>query len=123
MNEYQTTIDSTKQIFDPTQGQRRLTGKPAVQFQSPAVNQHFQDVYRAQGQRAAVDLGRASTQNQNAYYQTAQKAQDQSVLAGLGLLAQQQANEYQRQTEADRIRYKWMEDMMSGPKGLLGGLL
>lgn len=123
MNTFRTSIDSTKQVFDPSQGQARLTKQPPVAFQSPAATQHFQDVYRGQGQKAAVDLGRAATENQNNYYATAQKAQDQSVLAGLGLLGEQQANAYQRQSIADQMRYKYLEDIMSGPKGLLGGLL
>jgi hypothetical protein len=54
---------------------------------------------------------------------TAQKAQDQSVLAGLNAMAQRQANAYQRQSEADRIRYGFLNDIMSGSTGLLGGLL
>jgi hypothetical protein len=123
MFDYRTSIDSSKQVFDPTQGQARLRQKPGVQFRAPAANQHFQDVYRAQGQKAAVDLGRAATENQNQYYMTAQKAQDQSVLAGLNAMAQRQANAYQRQSEADRIRYGFLNDIMSGSTGLLGGLL
>jgi hypothetical protein len=123
MFDYKTAIDSSKQVFDPTAGQRQLRQQPAVQFQSPAASQHFQDMYRAQGQKAAMDLGRAATDNQNQYYMTAQKAQDQSVLSGLNLLAEKQGNAYQRQSEADRLRYKFMDDIMSGATGLLGGLL
>lgn len=123
MFDYKTAIDSSKQVFDPTQGQKQLQQQPAVQFRSPAANQHFQDMYRAQGQKAAMDLGRAATDNQNQYYMAAQKAQDQSVLAGLNLMAEKQANAYQRQSEADRLRYKFMEDIMGSTTGLLGGLL
>lgn len=123
MFQYNTAIDPSQKVFDPSQGQRRLQQQPAVQFKSPAANQHFQDMYRAQGQKAAVDLGRAATQNQNQYYQTAQKAQDQSVLAGLNLMAQQQANQYQQQSQADRIRYQFLNDIMGSTTGLLGGLL
>lgn len=123
MFDYKTAIDSSKQVFDPSQGQRQLQAAPAVKFRAPAANKHFQDVYRAQGQKAAVDLGRSATESQNNYYMTAQKAQDQSVLAGLGLMADKQANAYQLQSEADRIRYKFLDDIMSGSTGLLGGLL
>jgi hypothetical protein len=80
-------------------------------------------VYRGQGQKAAVDLGRAASENQSQYYMTAQKAQDQSVLGGLNAMAQRQANAYQQQAEADRIRYGFLNDIMSGSTGLLGGLL
>jgi hypothetical protein len=45
------------------------------------------------------------------------------VLAGLNLMAEKQANAYQRQSEADRLRYKFMEDIMGSATGLLGGLL
>ena len=123
MFDYRTAIDSSKQVFDPTQGQARLRQPPAAQFRSPAANKHFQDVYRGQGQKAAVDLGRAASENQSQYYMTAQKAQDQSVLGGLNAMAQRQANAYQQQAEADRIRYGFLNDIMSGSTGLLGGLL
>jgi hypothetical protein len=123
MFEYKTNIDSSKQVFDPTQGQRRLQQQPAVQFRAPAANQHFQDVYRAQGQKAAVDLGRAATENQNQYAMTAQRAQNQSVLSGLNLMAEQQANQYQQQAQADRLRYQFLEDIMGRATGVLGGLL
>lgn len=123
MFDYRTAIDSSKQVFDPTQGQARLRQQPAAQFRSPAASKHFQDVYRGQGQKAAVDLGRAAAENQSQYYMTAQKAQDQSVLGGLNAMAQRQANAYQQQSEADRIRYGFLNDIMSGSTGLLGGLL
>lgn len=123
MTNYETKIDSTKQIFDPSRGQQRLRSAPGQMFRSAGANQHFADTYRAQGQKAAMDLGRASTENQNAYYQASQKAQDQSVLSGLGLLSQQQANAYQRQAQADQMKYRFMEDIMGGSQGILGGLL
>jgi hypothetical protein len=122
MFDYKTAIDSSKQVFDPTQGQKQLRQQPPVKFQSAAANQHFQDVYRPQGQRAG-GLGRDATEAQNQYYLAAQKAQDQSVLSGLNLMAEKQANAYQRQAEADRLRYKFMDDIMGGATGLLGGLL
>lgn len=123
MFNYQTSIDAGKQVFNPAEGQRNLTAQPAVNFGSPAANQHFQNMYRAQGQKAAMDLGRAATQNQNQYYMTAQRAQDQSVLGGLGLLSEQQANDSQRSLEADRMRYRLMDQMFGGSNGVLGGLL
>lgn len=123
MFNYHTSIDTGRQVFDPSAGQRELTKQPAPKFQSQAANQHFQNVYRGQGQKAAVDLGRAATQSQNQYYMAAQRAQDQSVLGGLNLLAQQQANSSQRGLEADRLRYQFMNDVFGGAGGLLGGLL
>jgi hypothetical protein len=50
MFDYKTAIDSSKQVFDPTQGQAQLRRQPAVQFRSPAANQHFQDMYRRTSQ-------------------------------------------------------------------------
>lgn len=123
MFEYKTAIDPSKQVFDPSQGQKQLRQQPAVKFQSPAANRHFQDMYRAQGQRAAVDLGRSATETQNQYYQTAQRAQDQSVLAGLNLMATQHGNDYQQQMQAEQTRYQLLNDMLGGSGGLLGGLL
>lgn len=123
MFNYQTSIATGKQVFDPSAGQRALTAATPGRFKSDAANQHFQNVYRGQGQKAAVDLGRAATQSQNQYYMAAQRAQDQSVLGGLNLLAEQQANSSQRGLEADRLRYQFMNDVFGGAGGLLGGLL
>lgn len=122
MFDYKTAIDSSKQVFDPSAGQRTLRQPPPVSFSSPAAQRHMQDIYRGQGQKAAMDLGRAATEAQGQYYMTAQKAQDQSVLAGLQNMAERQANAYQRQAEADRIRYKFLDDIL-GSGGVLGGLL
>lgn len=123
MFNYKTSIDTGKQVFDPSPGQKALTSAPQGKFPSAAANQHFQNMYRAQGQKAAVDLGRAATQSQNQYYMAAQRAQDQSVLGGLNLLAEQQANQSQQGLEQDRMRYQFMNNIFGGMNGLLGGLL
>jgi hypothetical protein len=123
MFKYQTAIDTTKQVYDPSPGQRALAAAPPGQFKSPAANQHFQNMYRAQGQKAAVELGRAAQQSQNNYYMASQRAQDQSVLGGLNLLSDQQANAAQRQSEADAMKYRFVNSFLTGPNGLLGGLL
>jgi hypothetical protein len=123
MFNYQTSIDTNKQVFDPSKGQKALAATPPVQFPSAAANQHFQNMYRAQGQKAAMDLGRAASQNQNQYYMAAQRAQDQSVLGGLNLLSDQQANAAQRRAEADNMRFRFANIFLGGKGGLLGGLL
>lgn len=120
--DYKTAIDSSRQVFDPDRGQRTLRTPPPVSFSAPSAQRHMMDVYRGQGQQGAVNLGRATTEAQNQYYMSAQRAQDQSVLAGLQNMAERQANAYQRQAEQDRIRYKFLDDIL-GNGGVLGGLL
>ena len=39
------------------------------------------------------------------------------------MLGQQRANAQQRQSAAEQMQYKWMNDMMQGHSSLLGGLL
>lgn len=123
MMQYRTNIDATRKVHDPSKGQRQLQSPAPLKFGSRAGTQHAQDVYRGQGQAAAVNLGRDSTQAQNAYYLAAQRAQDQSVLGGLSNLSQQQANRFSEAQAADQTRYRLLNDVFSGAFGALGGLL
>ena len=122
MMQYKTNIDATKQVFDPSRGQKNLQAPAPLRFASPAASQLAQDVYRGQGQAAAVNLGRAATQAQNQYYLSAQRAQDQSVLGGLSNLAQQQANRFAEAQAAEQTRYRVLNDLLSGAFGALGAL-
>lgn len=120
---YRTSIDATKSIYQPEASQRRLTQEAPLRFQSPAATQHAQDVYRGQGQAAAVNMGRNATQAQNQYYQAAQRAQNDSVLGGLANLSQEQSNRYAESQAADQIRYRFLNDMLGSAFGALGGLM
>ena len=116
MYNYQTSIDSNKQVYDPSPGTSRLTDRPPLHFSSGAADQHFADVYRGLGQQAAVTLGRAATDTQNKYGSMAQDAQNHSVLGGLNLLANQQANQMQQQETVNNMRLRFLN-------GALGGLM
>lgn len=121
MNAY-TNINSQKPPFDPSQGMNRLQAQAPRMFQNAALQQQYGDVYRAAGQKAAMDMGRANTQQAADYTMRANAAQNQSALSGLQLLGQQQQNAFQRQQAEEDMAYGWMNKMMSGG-GLLGGLL
>jgi hypothetical protein len=120
--QFKTNIGTSKQVFDPSSGQSALRAAPALQFGSPAASELAQDVYRGQGQAAAVNLGRASAQAQNQYYLAAQRAQDQSVLGGLSNLSQQQANRVSEAQQAEQTRYRALNDLLSGAFGAIGAL-
>jgi hypothetical protein len=120
MMQYQTAIDATKQVYNPAASQKNLQAPAPMKFQSPAATQHGQDVYRGQGQQAAVSLGRNATQAQNQYYLAAQRAQDQSVLGGLANLQQEQANRFGEAQAMDQSRYRMMNDIFgSALRGLM----
>jgi hypothetical protein len=119
MNTY-TNIDASKTPFSPQGGMARLQGPAPNQYANAAVQQQFGDVYRAAGQKAAMDLSRAGTQAAAEYASRANAAQNESVLGGLQLLGQQQQNAYQRQQAMEDMAYGWMNKMQGG---VLGGLL
>lgn len=121
MNTY-TNINAQKPPFDSSPGMGRLQGQAPKQYQNAAVQQQYGDVYRAAGQKAAMDLSRANTQQAGDYTMRANAAQNQAALSGLQMLGQQQQNAYQRQQAEEDMAYGWMNKMMSGG-GLLGGLL
>jgi len=102
---------------------RRLTESPSAAYAPYGAQQTFDDTYRAMGQKAAMDLSRASTQAQNEYYNRAADIQNRGALQGLQLLGQQRSDAYQRQNAIADMQYKWMNDIFSGTTGLLGGLL
>jgi len=118
--QYKTNIDATRQVYSPSGGANMLRRPLPAKYQSKAATQHGQDVYRGQGQQAALDLSRNSQQAQNQYYLAAQRAQDQSVLGGLANLSQQQANRMSEAQQASTIRYRLLNDLFSGA---LGGLM
>lgn len=105
----------------PPSFQTPATGAP--QPFSGATQQHFNDVYNQQAQQSSVDLGRAQSKMAADLYGTAQRAQTESALAGLGLLNTQQQNAWQRQNAQQQMAYGWMNDLMGGVSGMLGGLL
>lgn len=117
-----TNINSQKNPYNPQQGQARLTQAAPAQYKNNAAQQNYQDVYRAQGQQAAVDLGRANTMAAADYRSRANQAQNQAVLGGLTMLGQQQQNAHQRSQGQQDMVYGWLDQMM-GAGGLLGGLL
>lgn len=120
MMNYTTGIDATKKVYDPAKSQQNLQAPAPLKFAAPAATQHAQDVYRGQGQNAAVNLGRNATQAQNQYYTAAQSAQNQSVLGGLANMQQQQANQYGEALATDQIRTRLMNDMFgSALRGLV----
>ncbi len=121
MNAY-TNIDAQKAPFDPSQSMARLQSPAPQKYKNAAVQKQYGDVYRAAGQKAAMDLSRGNTQQSADYAMRANAAQNQSALSGLQLLGQQQQNAYQRQQAEEDMAYGWMNKMMSGG-GLLGGLL
>jgi hypothetical protein len=100
-----------------------LQRRAPQQYKNPAVQQHFQDLYRPMAHQASTDLGRANTQASADYNQRATAAQNQSVLGGLQLLNTQQQNAYKRQQAGQDIAYGWMNDMVGGMGNVLGGLL
>lgn len=118
-----TSIDSSKQAFDPWAGTQALRA-PAPQIYKNATNQsHFADIYKPLAQKEAVNVSREATQQQGQYYNAAADAQNRSVLSGLGLLAKQKENAQQRQLAAQDMAYGWARDLMGGFNGILGGLL
>lgn len=123
MNNFRYTgqINPSEQVYDPQGGQARLTAPAGGAYAKYGAQGTFDNVARGFGQKAAMDLGRASTQSQNQYYDNAANARNRGALEGLQLLGEQQANAYQRQSAMDNMQYKWLNDMMSG--GPLGGLL
>jgi hypothetical protein len=120
---YTGTINPNAQAYSPSGGMARLTGPTGGAYAPYGAQQTFDDNYRSMGQKAAVDLDRAGTEAQNAYYNQAADLQNRGALQGLGMLGQQRANAQQRQSAAEQMQYKWMNDMMQGTSGLLGGLL
>lgn len=117
MFNYNTNIDSSRQVYSPTAGMNRLTTAPPLKFSSGGANQHFQDVYRGAGQNAAVTLGRAAADSQTKYGQAAQSAQDASVLGGLNLLSNQQANQYQQQEALNSMKMRFLNSALGGLMG------
>jgi len=120
---YAGNINPNAQAYNPSAGMARLSGPPGNAYAPYGAQQTFDDTYRAMGQKAAVDLDRSGTEAQNAYYNQAADLQNRGALQGLGLLGQQRSNAQQRQSAAEQMQYKWMNDMMQGASGLLGGLL
>lgn len=123
MMQYRTSIDPSTQGYDPNPGMKRLQASPPSLYKDKATQQHFADVYRPEGQKAAMDLSRANSQAQAGYSDKAQDAQNQSVLSGLGLLGKQQDNMFQRQQAQQQMAYGWLNDIYGGMNSLLGGLL
>jgi len=121
-SQYQTSIDATRQIYDPTKSLARLRASPGFQFASPAANAHANDLYRYMGQSNAVGLGRDATKAQMAYAIPALQAQNQSVLGGLANLTQQTANRGQESSAYDSMRYRWLNNTIGQAFGALGGL-
>jgi hypothetical protein len=120
---YTGNINPNAQAYNPSGGMARLTGPTGNAYTPYGAQQTFDDTYRAMGQKASVDLDRSGTEAQNAYYNQAADLQNRGALQGLGLLGQQRSNAQQRQSAAEQMQYKWMNDMMQGAGGLLGGLL
>jgi len=121
-SQYQTSIDATRQVYDPTRSLERLRANPGFQFASPAANSHANDLYRYMGQSNAVGLGRDATKAQMGYALPALQAQNQSVLGGLANLTQQTANRGQESSAYDSMRYRWLNNTIGQAFGALGGL-
>jgi hypothetical protein len=120
---YTGAINPNAPVHNPSGGMARLTGPTGNAYAPYGAQEAFNDNYRSMGQRAAVDLDRANTESQNAYYNQAADIQNRGALQGLGMLGQQRDNAQRRQSAAEAMQYKWMNDMMQGSAGLLGGLL
>lgn len=114
-----TNINAQSQPFSADAGMKRLQAAPQSVYGNSAVQGLYDDVSRAAGQKAAMDLSRAATQQSADYTMRANAAQNQAALSGLQLLGQQRQNAYQQQQA--------QQDMMFGAMGkmnsLLGGLL
>jgi hypothetical protein len=120
---YTGTINPNARAYDPAGGMARLSGPASNAYAPYGAQRTFDDNYRGMGQKAAVDLDRSGTEAQNAYYNQAADLQNRGALQGLGLLGQQRSNAQQRQGAAEQMQYKWLNDIMRGGSGLLGGLL
>jgi hypothetical protein len=120
---YRGSINPNSQGFDAAPGMKRLAASPSAAYAPYGAQQTFDDTYRAMGQKAAMDLSRASTQAQNEYYNRAADIQNRGALQGLQLLGQQRSNAYDRQNSMENMQYKWMNDIFGGMTGVLGGLL
>lgn len=116
-----TNINAQTPPFSAAEGMARLQGQPPRQYGDAAVQQHFGDIYRAAGQKAAVDLGRANTMAAGEHTNAANAAQNKAVLGGLSLLGQQQQNAQQRAQQMQDLAYGWMNTAMRNSP--LGGLL
>ena len=117
-----TGIDAQTPPFNPAAGMARLQAPPAQKFAVPGAQNIYADVSRADGQKSAMDLSRATTQQAGEYAGRAKGVQNQAALSGLQLLGQQQENAYQRQQAQQSIGSGLMKNMFGGG-GLLGGLL